>query len=100
MIRGTTPIHTFEIPFDVSLISDVRIIYYQDGAQVLWRDAAECELEGKTITIRLTQEETFQFDCKKGYVYIQLRIRTIGGEVLASDEIRVEVKRCLDNEVM
>lgn len=100
MIRGTTPIHTFELPFDVATISDVRVIYYQDGEVILWRDAAECELEGNKITIRLTQEETFSFDCAKGYVYIQLRVRTVEGDVLASNEIRVEVKRCLDNEVM
>lgn len=100
MIRGTTPIHTFELPFDTSFISAGKVIYWQDGAPVLEKEINECALENQTITIKLTQEETFSFDCKKGYVYIQIRLLTVEGDVLASDEMRVEVKRCLDNEVL
>lgn len=100
MIRGTTPRHTFTIPFDTSLIKTGKVVYYQDGAVVLEKEIAHCSLDGNTITIKLTQEDTFAFNCSGGYVYIQIRLLTLEGDALASDEIRVEVRRCLDSEVL
>lgn len=100
MIRGTTPTHTFYLPFEVSFIKSGRVIYSQAGEVVFIKEIAECALEENTITIKLTQEETFKFDCKKGYVYIQVRLLTTGEDALASDLIRVEVEKCLDSEVL
>ena len=99
MIRGTTPTHTFELPFDVSLIKEAKIIYSQSDTQVLCKKAAECEMQGNTITVTLSQEETFKFDCKK-MVQIQVRILTHKAEALATDVMEVPVKKCLDDEVI
>ena len=35
MIQGTTPTHTFTIPFDVSLIKELKVVYAQQGEIVL-----------------------------------------------------------------
>lgn len=101
MIRGSTPTHTFELPFDVKYIKDGRISYMQDGAVVLEKQIDDCTLEGQVITVKLTQEETLLFNCFKGYVYIQIKLLTQNGEVIYSDdEIKEEVERCFNEEVL
>ena len=62
MIRGTTPTHQFILPFGVENIKSGRVIYSQDGQVILTKEISECALEEQTITIKLTQEETFKFD--------------------------------------
>lgn len=99
MMRGTTPTHIFTLPFEAKLFSNIRIIYAQGDEQILVKEAKDCHIDGNTVTVRLTQEETFLFDCKK-YVEIQVRVLTPGKDALNSDPIKVSVDRCLDNEVM
>lgn len=99
MIRGTTPTHIFRLPFDTSLIDEVRIIYSQNDEQILVKETVDCNLDGNTISVTLTQEDTFKFDCKK-CVQIQVRVLTAGGEALASKIKHINVEKCLDNEVI
>lgn len=99
MIRGTTPTHTFTIPFDTSLIKEVRVVYAQADEPIICKETADCSLKGQEISTTLTQEETFKFDCKKA-VQIQIRVLTTAGEVLATRVQSVSVDKCLDNEVM
>lgn len=99
MIRGTTPTHTFTLPFDSSLIREVKIIYAQSDKQIFCKKTGDCILSGDTIRTTLTQEETFLFDCKK-LVQIQVRVLTLAGEVLSTEEMTTTVEKCLDNEVM
>lgn len=99
MIRGTTPTHTFNIPFDTSLVDEVKILYAQDDVVVIEKTTADCTLDYKKISVTLTQEDTFAFDCKKA-VEIQLRVLTTAGEALATVPEKVGVTKCLDNEVL
>lgn len=99
MIRGTTPTHIFRLPFNTSLIDEVRIIYAQSDEQILVKETVDCNLDGNTISVTLTQEDTFKFDCKK-CVQIQVRVLTAGGEALASKIKHIDVEKCLDNEVI
>lgn len=99
MIRGTTPTHIFRLPFDTSLIDEVRIIYSQNDEQILVKETVDCNLDGNTISVTLTQEDTFKFDCKK-CVQIQVRVLTARGEALASKIKHIDVEKCLDNEVI
>ena len=98
MRRGTTPIHTFTLPFDVDVVSDARIIYTQDGSIVLKKEVSDCSIEGNTVSLKLTREDTWKFDCRK-LVTIQLEVWTPGGDVLVSDEIIKRVEECFDDEV-
>lgn len=99
MIRGTTPTHIFTLPFETKLISNIRIIYTQGGERILVKEIGDCQLDGSTVTVRLTQEETFRFDCNK-YVEIQVRALTHGGDALNSEIYKTSVERCLDTEVI
>ena len=97
MIRGTTPTHSFVLPFETSIVKSAKVIYAQSDAVIL--EKASCTMEGNTLSVRLTQEETLKFDCKKN-VEIQLRILTEANDALTSDIITIDVARCLDEEVL
>ncbi len=98
MIQGTTPTHIFELPFDVDLISVVKVVYAQMDEILIEKNTEDCVLSRNTITTKLTQEETFKF--KNGLpVQIQLRVMTTEGEALVSRIENVSVSKCLDKEV-
>ena len=98
MIRGTTPTHVFELPFDTDLISKAKVIYAQSDAILFTKDKAVCECAANVISVKLTQEETLKFDCRKA-VQIQIRILTTDGNALASEIKLVGVEKCLESEV-
>lgn len=99
MIRGTTPTHTFTIPFAADDIKEVRIIYAQSGQEVFTKTTEDCALDGRTVSVRLVQEDTFALESTSS-VQIQLRILTQDGEVHACDPLTVMVGTCLDDEVL
>lgn len=99
MIVGTTPTHTFNIPFDTSLISKVRVVYSQNDKKVLTKTEEDCILENKTVSVTLTQSDTFKFD-HKSPVEIQLRLLTNTGIVLGSVPKKIGVTKCLETEVI
>ena len=99
MKRGTTPIHTFTLPFDTDLVKTARVIYSQNNKVILTKTGNELEFEGNLIRTKLTQEDTLSFDCKK-MVEVQLRVLTKVDEALASEIEIVSVDRCLENEVL
>lgn len=99
MIRGTTPTHIFKLPFDTNLIKCCKIIYSQNNEKILEKETSDCALEAKEIIVKLSQEETFLFDCHY-LVDIQVRILAKDGSAIASKIIKASVGTCLDNEVL
>lgn len=99
MKRGTTPTHTFTLPFETDMIQKLHILYAQDEQVKIRKTEADCTKEGNAISLTLTQEDTLLLECKKT-VEIQVRVLTLGGEALNSDIIRVPVERCLESEVL
>ena len=99
MRRGTTPTHTFEIPFDTSNIKTAMVIYAQEDAEVFRKETGECNFDGNKISVKLTQEETLKLKCAQT-VQIQLRILTNDGEAMATDVRDVSVGKCLNSEVL
>ena len=99
MRRGTTPTHTFTLPFDTGMVAKANILYAQDEEVKIKKTEADATMDGKVISVKLTQGDTLLLDCKKA-VEIQIRVLTPGGDALNSDIIRVPVERCLENEVL
>lgn len=99
MIRGTTPTHIFKLPFATDVLEEIMILYVQNGEEILQKNIADVTLGTDTISLTLTQEETFLFDHKKN-VQIQLRVKTTAGNVLASSIMVVRVEECLSEEVL
>ena len=100
MRRYTTPTHIFTLPFDTTEIEKVRLIYAQGETPVIVKELAECQCDGQTLSVTLTQEETAKLDCKKVFVDIQAHILTTFGESVVSKPVRVPVEKCFDTEVL
>ena len=109
--RGTTPEHTITLPFEVPAGAYLRIVYAQadeksvDGERVLFeKTEKDCTVSGKTVSTKLTADETLRFDCGVHFyngrlqtlpVFIQLGIETKEGEKAWSHIIVTTVERCL-----
>lgn len=98
MTRGTTPPHSFTLPFSTDLIEAIEITYAQNGSVVLQKTGADCTYDGNTVHCTLTQQETFMFD-DRSPAAIQVRVMT-GGFVAASGVMLVSVGECLSEEVL
>ena len=99
MIRGTTPVHIFQLPFDTECIKSIKILYAQNGRVVLEKNTQQVQLSGQTATVNLSQEDTLAF-CSEDAAEIQLRILTVEGQALASGVIPCGVGRLLEDEVL
>ena len=99
MTRGTTPTHTFKIPFDTSNVREAMVIYAQNDTEVFRKETHECEFSGNKISVTLEQEETLKLSHRCN-VQIQLRILTQDGKALASAVKVVGVQQCLNDEVL
>ena len=99
MIRATTASQTYVLPFDTSELVAVRIYYSQHGKVVLEKNEEQVQLEGKEIKWTLTQQETMMFD-DDAMVSIQLHVKTVHGDVLASEVDMVTVGKILKDEVL
>lgn len=98
-MSGTTPLHTFTLPFHVDTIKSVRIIYSQNNKVLFVKTKDDCFLEGNTVEVKLMQEDTLQFDYKTP-VEIQVRVLTLDGDSLKSTIKSMSVGRCLEKEVI
>lgn len=99
MIQGSTPLHTFVLPFSTELIQSVRVTYEQKKKVVLSKETKDVAMEGNTVALRLSQEETLLFDSLVP-VRIQLHILTSGGDALPSKPKTVPVYVLLDRRVI
>lgn len=97
MIRGTTPTHYFNLPFEASLLKSVRVTYVQNGEIVFKKETEDCILEGSQVIVRLTQADTLKFDWQAS-VQVQLRVLTTHGEALSTKMKTITVGQCLDGE--
>ena len=99
MIIGTTPTHTFNVPFETDSIKSIRVVYAQNDEAILVKKTKDCVLDGKVVSVTLTQEDTFLFD-HKSPVEIQLRVVPKSGGALASIPKKVGVIKCLEDVVI
>lgn len=96
---GTTPTHTFTLPFEKEMLAEVRITYTQSKKKIITKEIDDLEIDGNDISLTLAQEETFLFEEGRN-VSIQLKIKTTEGLVFNSDIIEMRVDPSLDNEVI
>ena len=100
IIRGTTPKHDFDLPYPVELIKDLRISYGQNNKSICTKTKNQCTFEKNSLSVQLTQEETFLFKPKKN-VYIEIRIKLFDGQIVQTeDPIILRVLDTLNEEVM
>lgn len=99
MIQGSTPLHTFVLPFSTDFIQSIRVTYEQNKKVILSKETPDVAMNGNTVALRLSQEETLLFDSVVP-ARIQLHILTTGGDALPSKPKTVPVYVLLDKRVI
>lgn len=99
LIKGTTPTHVFKVPLESAQIQNVEITYSQSDEEAFRKGVSDCVIEDYKISVQLKQEDTLKLNHKKK-VQIQIRVRTVNGEVMSSRVIQREVEQCLSGEVL
>ena len=101
MRRATTPTHRFELPFSYSkYVSKVLISYGQGDEIVLEKTESDVVVkDDRLMCVTLTQEETNKFSDTLP-VKMQVRVLTLGGNVVASRQILRIVGEVLNDEVL
>ncbi len=94
MKRGTTPNFVFTLPFDGDNITKLNIAFAQNGDVIVEKTLQDCSALEKTISVRLTEEETLRFDSDLGPVEMQLRV-AVGSVKMASQIMKTTVNRIL-----
>lgn len=103
MYRVTTPTHTYTLPISTDECAEIQITYKQDKTSVVkhYQDGTlpdGMSLEGNTVIVVLSQEETAKF--AKGKVEAQVRVLTTGGEAMASQTFKLKINDVLNDEVL
>lgn len=99
MRQGTTPTHTFTLPFNTEVISKVRVLYAQNGKLKIVKTEADAVMDGNTVSVKLTQEDTFLL--RTSFTTdIQLRALTQNRDSLVSKIFTVNTEECLSDEVL
>lgn len=100
MYRGTTPTLTFTLPFSCDQLSVVSIAFAQkkmpyakEAEVVLEKALCDCQMNGNTLALTLSEEDTLALDCHY-LVEIQLRAK-VGDVTMASEIITESVGRIL-----
>ena len=94
MYRGTTPTITFTLPIDGKTLTALNLCFAQKGDILLEKGLTDCSLEGNTLRVTPTEQETLLFSADRGMVELQLRIGC-GDARMASNIMRVSVDRIL-----
>ena len=99
MKKGTTPTLTFSTPFLASEVEKARVVFTNNNEIVLKKEGADCVVSDYEVTIKLTQEDTFKFECNS-MASIQVRILHKDGNAYTSDPLKMFIEQCLDDEVI
>lgn len=98
MRQGTTPTIQITInDIDLNEMQNIYVVFEQNG-YILKKESSDLDVEGNTISVSLSQEETLNF--KEGTCNIQLRMITKGGVAIASPIKTTKVYRVLNKEVI
>ena len=84
MIRGTTPTHSFYIPFSVDEIEDINVIYGQNDTMLFKKAKEDCLITNNKVVVSLTADETLLFDERKTG-QAQIEVVTTEGKTQTSD---------------
>lgn len=89
MIRYTTPTLTFNLPFEVSYLSDAYVTIVQSN-KIIEKSYSDCTVQDKTLSVTLTQEETGSLVAERD-AKVQLRCKGTDGKAYASQEFQIKI---------
>lgn len=104
MYKGTTPTYRFIFP-DASAFEDASEVYITfsraDGSEIFTKEGQDLEIDGKSVNVYLTQEETLAFP--DGNIRAQINITYQDGARVkraCSQIITIPTKANLKDEVL
>lgn len=107
IIRGTTPIHYFDFPFEATDVQQLSIVYKQNKEIKIRKALEEVSFDENSLIVNLSQEDTFSFDGvgipsipSKSLVLIQIKVMLKDGSIFVSDPMKERVFDICDEEVM
>lgn len=99
VIRGTTPVHHFDLPYPQEIVNDIRLSYCQKGKAIITKTINDCNLEDNIITVELTQKDTLSLLPNKT-VLVELRVQLADNSVVSNDQpIELRVIDTVNEEV-
>lgn len=103
MYRGTTPVHTYTVPYKADSIQRVYITYSQNGEPVVEKTIDDVTISpiddtSCNVVAHLRQGDTLKFSV--GEATVQLRILDTNGEAYASAEMRMRIDDILKDGVI
>ena len=96
---GSTPTHTFTIPFEASSVQKIRVSYGQNDKELVCKTERDCILNGDQVHCTLTQNDTLKFSYTKP-LQIQLKVKLDTGKVFLSDLVTCDVEYALCKEIL
>lgn len=106
MIRGTTPTITMKLPSEVSVldVASAIVSIEQSGKEKITKskksnDITKEEIETNTLAVKLTEKETLSLSAKS-QAFVQLKVKTAGGTVLASFPMPMVVTDIINEKPM
>lgn len=96
--RGSTPINTFKVNIDLTNAT-VFVTYSQAGEVVIEKTGEDLVITDKTVSTRLTQEDTLKFDDSM-LVEMQIRYVKPDGVADGSNVITASVGKILKDGVI
>ena len=105
MIRGTTQNLKFNVGIDTEKVSQLWLTFSHSNrlnAEIFSKTKDDVILDGTTIKVPLTQEETLalnEYNIKDKVVFVQLRA-IVDGEAKASKVVEVTVHHLLKGGVL
>ena len=102
MYRSTTPtviLHIKNEDFDMNQIEVCHVAIESENGRIRKiYENPDLDIENKTITFTMTQEDTLNF--MVGNIKLQTKMRIIGGAVVASKMIVTRMNEILEEEVL
>lgn len=102
MYRSTTPtviLHIKNEDFDMNQIEICHVAIESENGRIRKvYENPEINVEEKTLTFTMTQEDTLNF--MVGNIKIQTKMKLIGGAVVASKIITTRMNEILEEEVL
>ena len=95
MYRGTTPTLTFKLPILTGQITALSVAIKQDGVLRLDKGLEDVTMDGDTISLTLTEQETLALRASENMPFrVQLRVG-VGDTRMASQVFEVAVDEIL-----
>lgn len=97
--RGTTHSFEFDMETDLSEVSVMWVTIAQNGIERVTKETEDVVIEGQTIKVNLTQEDTLALKPNRT-AKIQIRILLNDGTAEITETIEREVHDCLKDGVI